>query len=423
MGRKLFSFLIFLVIIVFIRANVVFAATTPSLGIADTFGILASTYTNTVVGTTITGDLGYTTGPTVAPTVSGSTYVADATYNSAGLDQGAAKVNLDGQACTHTFPSGAVDLSTDTSHGTLGIYSPGVYCTAAASAASIGAGGITLTGSGTFIFRVTGALTTVANSVVSLDNGASSCDVFWTPVGATTLGANSTFIGTDIDAAGITVGNNVSWRGRALAFGGTVSTDADTINTTCSVAPTPTPTATPTVTPTPTPTATATSTTSSSETSSSTTTTSTTTPSGSSSEPCPPLASGIITPQVIDFERVSSSSIYLSWGPDSGVDTFNLRYGPSDGNWLYNTDVTGFSTTIGSLPSGQSVWVQVAARNECQIGEYGAAIFLGTSSSVPGFPDTGGSGGVFVPRFPNTGFEPRDNYRWVFYFATPLLFL
>jgi len=49
-------------------------ATTPPLGAADSFGILSSTYTNTSAGTTITGDLGFTIGPAVAPTVSGTTY-------------------------------------------------------------------------------------------------------------------------------------------------------------------------------------------------------------------------------------------------------------------------------------------------------------------------------------------------------------
>ena len=66
------------------------------------------------------------------------------------------------------------------------------------------------------------------NSNVTL-NGASAGDVFWTPSAATTLGANSTFIGTVIDDAGISIGNAVTWLGRALAFGGTVTTDTDTI--------------------------------------------------------------------------------------------------------------------------------------------------------------------------------------------------
>ncbi|HUY06758.1 MAG TPA: ice-binding family protein [Acidimicrobiales bacterium] len=211
------------------------AATDPVLGQAITFGILSSTYSNTAIGTTITGDLGYTTGPAVTPTVNGTTHVADSTYNQAGIDQGSALANLNSQACTFTFPAGAVDLATDTSHGTIGIYAPGVYCTAASSAASIGTAGITLTGSGTFIFRVEGALTTVANSAVRLASGASSCDVFWTPTAATTLGATSTFLGTNIDASGITIGTTISWTGRALAFGGTVSTTTDTITVpTCS---------------------------------------------------------------------------------------------------------------------------------------------------------------------------------------------
>lgn len=211
-------------------SSVVSAATSPGLGLADPFAILSSTYTNTVGGTTITGDVGYTVPPAVAPTINGNTHVANATYNQAGIDQNTALVALNNQPCTHTFPAGPVDLATDTSHGPIGVYLPGVYCTTASSAASIGAGGITLNGAGTYIFRVDGALTTVPNSVVTLAGGASVCDIWWTPTAATTLGANSTFAGTDIDASGINIGSTVTWVGRALAFGGTVTTDTDTIS-------------------------------------------------------------------------------------------------------------------------------------------------------------------------------------------------
>ena len=209
------------------------AATTPSLGAAATFGVLASTYTNTLAGT-INGDLGYTTPPDTATTVNGTTYVANGTYTQAGLDQATALANLNSQTATYTFPIGAVVLDTNTTRGgTTGEYTPGVYVVNGAMSIDTPAG-ITLNGEGTYIFRSSGALNTAANSKITLSNGASACDVFWVPT-ATTLGANSTFIGTDIDNAAITVGSTVTWTGRALAFGKTVTTNNDTITvpTTC----------------------------------------------------------------------------------------------------------------------------------------------------------------------------------------------
>lgn len=226
--KKIGLLLLLLAFVVF-SSPAALAATSPNLGLANTFGILSSTYTNTVSGTTINGDLGYVTGPAVAPTVNGNTYIADGTYNQAGIDQGTALAALDSQPCTFTFAPGAIDLATDVTHGPVGVYAPGVYCIS--GAASVGGGGtITLTGTGTYIFRMTGALTTTANSIVTTASGASACDIWWTPGAATTLGANSTFVGTDIDTSGITIGNLVTWTGKALAFGGTISTSADTIN-------------------------------------------------------------------------------------------------------------------------------------------------------------------------------------------------
>lgn len=225
------GFLALLLAFVVLSSSPVLAATSPNLGLANTFGILSSTYTNTASGppTTINGDLGYTTGPAVAPTVNGNTYAADGTYNQAGIDQGTALSALDSQPCTFSFAPGAIDLATDVTHGVVGVYAPGVYCIS--GAASVGGGGtITLTGTGTYIFRMTGALTTSANSIVTTADGASDCDIWWTPGAATTLGANSSFVGTDIDASGITIGDLVTWTGKALAFGGTVSTSRDTIN-------------------------------------------------------------------------------------------------------------------------------------------------------------------------------------------------
>lgn len=196
-----------------------YAATTPSLGAAATYGVLASTYTNTSAST-VNGDVGFTTGPAVAPGGTHNNYGSGAPYATAGTDQGSALSNLNAQPCDFNLGA-AVDLSSLTQP-----LAPGVYCSTGAMSITTT---LTLSGSGTYIFRADGALNTAASASVILANGASACDIFWTPTGATTLGANTTFAGTVIDNAGITVGANTTWTGRALAFGGTVTTDTTTI--------------------------------------------------------------------------------------------------------------------------------------------------------------------------------------------------
>ncbi len=209
----------------FYSPNTAFAATTPSLGAAAVYGVLSSTYTDTSGATTVNGSVGFTTPPATAIGGAHTYYGSGAPYATAGVDQGAALTALNAQACTFDFAPGAIDLSTDITHGPAGVYTPGVYCSTGAM--DVG-GPITLSGAGTYIFRPVGALTSTAGAVVTL-TGASACDVFWTPTQATTLAANTTFKGTIIDNAGITVGANTTWEGRALAFGGTVTTDTDTI--------------------------------------------------------------------------------------------------------------------------------------------------------------------------------------------------
>src|SRR5687768_15533933 len=103
-----------LAIFCFIKSGV-FAATTPSLGAAASYGILATTYNNSAAGTTINGDIGFTVGPTVEPDpVGGHTnYGNGAPYATAGADQANALSALNAQDCTTTFPAG-VDLFLDT---------------------------------------------------------------------------------------------------------------------------------------------------------------------------------------------------------------------------------------------------------------------------------------------------------------------
>jgi len=213
-----------------------FAAATPSLGTAATYGILSSTFTDdTPSATTVNGDVGFTTGP-IQSTMLGAqiNYGSGAPYSTAGTDEGSALSALATQPCTFNF-TGPVDLATDITHGTsTGVYAPGIYCSSGAM--DVG-GPITLNGTGTYIFRPDGALTSDPGSIISLAGGASSCDVFWTPTQATTLGANGMFLGTIIDDSGITVGANTTWLGRALSFGGTITTNTDTVTVPTCTAP------------------------------------------------------------------------------------------------------------------------------------------------------------------------------------------
>lgn len=229
--KILMAVLVLPFVLSFTGSTVVAAATTPNLGAASTYGVLANVYTNLVPGTTVNGDVGFTTAPATVPSGTHVNYGSSAPYATAGVDRSSALANLNSQACTFTFAPGIIDLATDTTHGQMGVYTPGVYCVSSvAPSVSIGMSGITLSGNGTFIFRLNGSLVTAAQSVVTLANGASACNVFWTPVDnaiTSTLGANSLFVGTLIGTTRLVIRTNVSWIGRATLFDGTVVTDVD----------------------------------------------------------------------------------------------------------------------------------------------------------------------------------------------------
>lgn len=225
------SFIILAVVFVFgLTALPATALAAIDLGTAGSFGVLSSTFTANGDVTAVTGDVGYTTldGSGTITVTGGATSTPSPTQ--AGIDQGLALEALNALSCDYSFGS-AQDLSLLSQP-----LAPGVYCVTGAQ--SIGTGGIILDGEGTYVFRSTGALDTVADSHVTLTGGASECNVFWTPL-ATTLGANTSFAGTVIDTAAITVGSTVTWLGRALSYGKTVTTDTDIITApaSCVVSP------------------------------------------------------------------------------------------------------------------------------------------------------------------------------------------
>ena len=225
----------FVALIALAQAGAAFAATAPPLGSAGTYGIVSSTFTNanTAPQTIVNGDVCYTTGPVTPPlTITGVT--ATPCLPAVGIDQGLALANLNGQACT-SLGAGAVALdSIVIGANPPGTIPPGCYSSGGAMNVTVSTT-VTLNGAGVYVFRSGGALDTAANSGVVLAGGACASDVFWAPGGAATIGANAalsatpTFVGNIVDPAGITVGHFANVTGRMLAFGGTVTTDADTI--------------------------------------------------------------------------------------------------------------------------------------------------------------------------------------------------
>ena len=187
---------------------------------------MANTFTNTNAATTINGDACFTTGPGTAYTLNGTQTVPCS--GQVGMDQDSALATLNGEACT-SLGAGVVTLDTVVvGLNPAGTIPPGCYSSGGAMNITTLAT-VTLSGNGVYIFRAGGPLSVGAGSTVSLTNGALAGNVFWAPVAASLFGARATFVGTIIDAAGITFGHLANLTGTALVFGGTVTADANTI--------------------------------------------------------------------------------------------------------------------------------------------------------------------------------------------------
>jgi Ice-binding-like/IPTL-CTERM motif len=216
----------FIVVLAFSCNNAARAQTDPDLGTDSTYGLVASTFTNTNLATTVNGDVCFTTPPGTGYTENG-TQISPCSAP-VGTDQAAALTTLNGEPC-NPLGAGAVTLDTVV----VGVHPPGTIppgCYSISGAINITTlSTVTLSGNGVYIFRSTGPLGVGASSAVALTNGAAAAHVYWTPGSAATFGASASFVGTII-ADGITFGNLATLTGRALVFSGTVTTDANTIS-------------------------------------------------------------------------------------------------------------------------------------------------------------------------------------------------
>jgi hypothetical protein len=110
---------------------------------------------------------------------------------------------------------------------------PGVYRTTSAQPTLGITGNLTLSGNGIYIFQIVSSLTTAAGpgmSKIILTGGAVAHDVFWQVGSSATLGSGSTFQGTIMAQASITVGTGAILNGRALARTGAVTLDSNPVN-------------------------------------------------------------------------------------------------------------------------------------------------------------------------------------------------
>jgi Ice-binding-like len=210
------------------------AETAPTLGTAQSYAVLgASTVTNTGPSL-ITGDLGVSPGTAVTGfppglVAGGSIHPADAVALQAQTDATTAYGQLAGQACNTTY-----GVPTDLGGQTL---VPGVYCFSSSAAIT---GALTLNAGGNpnavFIFKVASTLVTASDASVVLINGAQPCEVFWQVGSSATLGTGTSFVGTVIALASITLDTNATMTGRALARNGAVTLDSNTVSvTSCSL--------------------------------------------------------------------------------------------------------------------------------------------------------------------------------------------
>ncbi|WP_162058239.1 Ig-like domain-containing protein [Undibacterium sp. KW1] len=182
-----------------------------NLGSAASFAVLAGvSITNNSGGITlVSGDVGAPSQIVDPVQAAGfSNYKSGAILNTALADLQVAIADANSRTCTVNSPSG-VDLGGQT-------FTPGVYCYAGAITIT---GTFTMNGPGLYLFRSSSTLNTNANSIVGLNGGALAASVFWVPVSATTLGANSVFKGTIMgQSAAITMGDTATLQnGRVLS--------------------------------------------------------------------------------------------------------------------------------------------------------------------------------------------------------------
>jgi hypothetical protein len=202
---------------------------TPSpinLGTAAPNGIMAGTAVTCVTGGLVSADVSISPGNTITGfgpcVITGVKHLADAVAAKAQVDLTAAYNTLAGMPCP---PANAISANLG---GTT--KAAGVYCTASGIGVT---GTLTLDGGGdpnaVFVFQAGSGLTTAGNVV--LINGAKAANVFWQVGTSATIGTASQWQGNIVALTSITLVDNATLLGRALARNGAVTLGTNNVIT------------------------------------------------------------------------------------------------------------------------------------------------------------------------------------------------
>jgi hypothetical protein len=206
-------------------------ATSPPLGTAGNFAVVAATTVTSTGQTTVTGDLGVWPGTAVVGfppgIVNGTIHADDGPAAAAAADVLTAYNTAAGESCDFTLSN------PDLGGATL---APGVYCFTSTSVGLTGT--LTLDAQGdpnaAWLFKTGSTLTTASNSAVVLKGGATPCNndnITWQVGSSATLGTRTSFVGNILASASVTLNQGARSTGSLYAHTGAVTMDTNTVST------------------------------------------------------------------------------------------------------------------------------------------------------------------------------------------------